>query len=291
MTADVGWAIIAGLGLGVGLWVLLSLTPPMRRPRLAARIAPYLLDVSAGARDVLAPAAPGPSSVFGVLFEPLLARLRPLLASVLGGDELLARRLRQAGSSATVEGFRGQQILAGVAGVVLGVAVAIVVARAQNVPIPALIVIVAVLGATGVVVRDWVLQQAARRRIRRLADELPVVLELLTLSLSAGEGVLDGLRRIARVGRGELAGELSRVVADVGSGLPLAECIWRMARDLDLPSFTRFAEQLTGALERGTPLAEVLRAQAQDARDESKRELLESAGRKEVAMLFPRTIA
>ena len=42
-----------------------------------------------------------------------------------------------------------------------------------------------------------------------------------------------------------------------------------------------------GALERGTPLVEVLRAQAQDARDDSKRELLEIAGRKELAMMFP----
>jgi tight adherence protein C len=31
----------------------------------------------------------------------------------------------------------------------------------------------------------------------------------------------------------------------------------------------------------------VLQAQAQDAREESKRELLELAGKKEVAMLFP----
>jgi len=46
-------------------------------------------------------------------------------------------------------------------------------------------------------------------------------------------------------------------------------------------------EQLTSALDRGTPLAEVLRAQAQDARDLAKRDLLESAGKKEVAMLIP----
>jgi tight adherence protein C len=46
-------------------------------------------------------------------------------------------------------------------------------------------------------------------------------------------------------------------------------------------------DQITGALERGTPLSEVLRAQAQDGRDEAKRELLEVAGKKEVAMLVP----
>jgi tight adherence protein C len=56
---------------------------------------------------------------------------------------------------------------------------------------------------------------------------------------------------------------------------------------LDLAPFTRFVEQVTGALDRGTPIVEVLRAQAQDSRDDAKRQLLELAGRKEVAMLFP----
>jgi tight adherence protein C len=46
-------------------------------------------------------------------------------------------------------------------------------------------------------------------------------------------------------------------------------------------------DQLLGALERGTPLASVFRAQAHDSRDEAKRRLLEAAGRKEVAMLVP----
>jgi tight adherence protein C len=40
-------------------------------------------------------------------------------------------------------------------------------------------------------------------------------------------------------------------------------------------------------VERGTPLTEVLRAQAQDARENSKRELLESAGKREIFMLIP----
>jgi tight adherence protein C len=44
---------------------------------------------------------------------------------------------------------------------------------------------------------------------------------------------------------------------------------------------------MTGALDRGTPLSEVLRAQAQDSREDTKRALLEAAGRKEVTMLIP----
>ena len=44
---------------------------------------------------------------------------------------------------------------------------------------------------------------------------------------------------------------------------------------------------LAVAIERGTPLADVLRAQAQDVRDNAKRELMETAGKKEIAMLAP----
>ena len=39
--------------------------------------------------------------------------------------------------------------------------------------------------------------------------------------------------------------------------------------------------------ERGTPLAEVLRAQAVDVREVSKRALLEAGGRKEISMMVP----
>ena len=41
------------------------------------------------------------------------------------------------------------------------------------------------------------------------------------------------------------------------------------------------------AIDRGSPLAEVLRAQASDVRADARRSLLEKAGRREVAMLIP----
>ena len=41
------------------------------------------------------------------------------------------------------------------------------------------------------------------------------------------------------------------------------------------------------AVERGTPLAEVLRAQAQDVREAGRRALMEAGGRKEIAMMVP----
>jgi tight adherence protein C len=287
VSPDVAWGVVAGAALGLGLWSLAALTPRMSRPRLARRVAPYVADVSPAAREAIAPPPSGPLPVLGVMLEPVLSRGRALLGSTLGGGELLARRLRQAGSTQSVEAFRSRQVLWGLAGAAIGVGVVLAASRVQSVPLPIQVLAVALFTATGVVARELLVQQTAKRRLARLGEELPVVLEFLTLSLSAGEGISDALRRVARTGRGELAAELAQVVAAVGTGLPLAETLQRLAADLDLPPFTRCVEQIVGALERGTPLAEVLRAQAQDARDDAKRALLETAGKKEVGMLVP----
>lgn len=287
MTPLVAWAVVAGIGLGFGLWCLAGVIPRMSRPRLAHRVAPYVVDISPQARELLAPATPGPLPVLGMLVEPFASRARAALDSTLGGSEIIARRLRQSGSLISVEVFRSQQLLWGLGGAAIGVTVAIAAAQVQTVPVAIQAVLVAVFAAAGVLARDQALQRAAKKRLERLSSELPVVLEFLTLSLSAGEGILDAMRRVSKVSAGELSRELAGVVASVNTGLPLADTLTTLASDLELPAFSRCVEQLVGALERGTPLAEVLRAQAQDSRDDAKRNLLESAGKKEIAMLFP----
>lgn len=281
------WAVSCGILLGVGFWSLASLLPRLGRPRLVARVAPYLADVSPGARELLAHRTADPLPVVGLLVAPLLARSRAVLGRVLGGAETIELRLRQSGSELSIETFRSCQLLWGLCGLVTGLLLDLAITRGQPLPPPAQFVIVALLGIAGVVARDYVLQRAARARLERISNELPSILEFLTLSLSAGEGILDALRRVSRIGRGALAGEIADVVAGVNTGLPLGDSLVALADRLRLPALSRCVEQMTGALERGTPLSEVLRAQAQDGRDEAKRELLEVAGKKEVAMLVP----
>ena len=287
VTTSAAWAVVCGLALGTGLWMLVSLTPRLSRPRLADRVAPYVLDVSPAARELVARRPANPLPVLGFVFAPFVDALRRGLNAVLGGSEATSRRLRQSGSPLTVKLFRSRQLLWGAVGAVGGVVAAIAVARSAALPFAAQFGVVVVFAAGGVALRDYLLQRAARARLARMDEELPTVLEFLTLSLSAGEGILDATRRIARVSTGELAAELGRAIADVNTGLPFAESLTAVARDLDLPPFTRFVEQVTGALDRGTPIVEVLRAQAQDSRDDTKRRLLELAGKKEVAMLVP----
>ena len=287
VSSVVSWGLACGVALGLGLWSLVSLVPALGRPRLTSRVAPYVQDVSPAARSLVSRRPSDPAPVLGVLFSPVVEVTTRIADALFGGSEPIARRLRQAGLDLTVADFRSRQLVWGAVGAGAGVLVAIGAARSQDLPLLLQAGIVILFAIGGFVARDYALQRTARARLSRMESELPTVLELLTLSLSAGEGILDAVKRIARISRGELARELGRTIAEVNTGKPFGESMVAMATVLELAPFSRFVEQLTAALERGTPLAEVLRAQAQDSRDQAKRELLESAGRKEVAMLVP----
>jgi tight adherence protein C len=287
MTGLAPLEILAGLSLGLGLWLLISLTPRLSRPNLTARVAPYVVDVSVDARELLDRQTADPLPVFAVLFAPIVGRIRPVLGVLLGGSEPIARRLRQAGLSIPVDAFRSKQLVWAASAAAIAVILGLAVGSIQQVPAVAQVALVVVAAVGAFVGRGYLLQRAATARVSRITKELPTVLEFLTLSLSAGEGILDAIRRVAGISHGELATELSTVMSDVSAGIPLADALTGLASALQIAPLTRAVEQITGALERGTPLADVLRAQAQDARDESKRELLELSGKKEVAMLVP----
>jgi tight adherence protein C len=287
MTPLIALAVPVGVTLGLGLWTLLGLVPRVGATRLAARVAPYIADVSPEAREFLDRRPAEPLPFVGGLLAPAGRRIRFALVAVFGGDDSVERRLRQAGWTLTVEALRARQLLGGVAGGGVGILFAVAIARSSSVSPLLFGVIVAVCAAIGVLLPDQVLSRAARARRDRIAAELPTVLEFLTLSLSAGEAVLDALRRVARAGNGDLAREIAVVVAQVNAGVPLAVALERCADEIQLPALSRTVDQLVGALDRGTPLVDVLRAQAQDSRDDAKRSLLEAAGKKEIAMLVP----
>lgn len=287
MSAALAASVPLGILLGLGLWSLLALVPRIGAPRLATRIAPYLVDVSPAARELAARRPSEPATLLLGMFAPVIGRLLLALSRVLGGDATVAARLRQAGSVITVERFRSRQLLWAAGGAVLGVLVAAVMARVSAAGLPFQLATAVIVSSIGLLAPEQLLARAARARLARISAELPTVLEFLALSLSAGEGILDALKRVARTGNGELSREFGRVVSELNTGVPLVDALNRCAATIGLPNLSRTIDQLLGALERGTPLVEVLRAQAQDAREETKRALLAAAGRKEVAMLVP----
>ena len=282
-----GWAVAAGVALGLGGWSLLSLVPRLARPTLTERLAPYLTDVSESARGMATRTAIDPLPVYAAFLRPVLALIGSVLGRLFGGPERTARRLRQAGSSLTVERYRAEQLLWLAGGLVVGAVLTVLLSQARTVTAGASLLVVPLAAGAAVAFRDWLLSRQTRQRLAQISAELPTLLEFLTLSLSAGEGIFDSVSRVARISSGQLSRELGFVVAEVHAGISFPDALTGLARELQLPALARAVDQIVAALEHGSPLAEVLRAQAQDSRDEARRDLLEAAGKKEVTMLVP----
>jgi tight adherence protein C len=135
--------------------------------------------------------------------------------------------------------------------------------------------------------RDGWLGRQISRRQARILRELPTLADLLCLAVTAGEGPRAALERTVGRSRGELSRELALVLADLRAGEPFTTAMERLGVRVPVPAVVRFVDGLVVATERGTPLGDVLRAQAADAREQHKRELIEAGGRREVLMLVP----
>jgi tight adherence protein C len=205
----------------------------------------------------------------------------------MGGADTVRRRQLRAGLPADVDRFRAEQVLWGALGSAVGGAVgtaSVVLRDAGPVVVLTFTLVGAGIGVTGA---DYLLSRRAARREARMLMEFPTVAELLALAVGAGEGAVGALDRVCRLSTGELAGELRRCLADARAGANLPTALSGLADRTGLPSLRRFVDGVVIAVQRGTPLADVLRAQAQDVREEGRRGLMESGGRKEIAMMVP----
>ena len=289
-----GWAAgaLAGLALGVGLLLVLAGAPPLRRVDLDARLAPYLRDTPRRSRLLVRTTTlPEPLRTLEAVLGPLAADARRWSLRWL--DRLgssgagLQRRLQQSGAATSVEQFRAEQLVWGAAGLVAGVVSAAALAARDGASLVPGAGLVLLGGLVGVLARDHVLTRAVRRREERMLAEFPTVAELLALSVGAGEGAVGALERVAGSSRGELAAELRLTLADARAGASLVQSLEGLAGRTSLASLSRFVDGVAVAVERGTPLADVLRAQAQDVRQQGQRRLVETGGRKEIAMMVP----
>lgn len=278
--SDLAVAVLLGGALATGVLLVLAAFPRWRWADLSARIAPHLRDIVDLAE---APARLPWRMPAGGSWA---ARVKGAFGLFGGGDDGVALRMTQAGLPGGSGAFRSRQLIWVLIGLGAGAVatIALVLAGRMSASAVLLPVLTAVIAGVGC---DVLLGARARARVVRLTEELPTVLEFVALCLSAGEGLPDALRRVGAAGSGELSGELRGVTLAVNTGSSLADALGDCAHRLQIPSLTRAVDQITAALERGAPLAGVLQAQASDAREETKRGLIEQAGRKEILMLLP----
>lgn len=283
LTPTVAGALLGGV-LALGVLLVLRGLPIARRVELSDRIGPYLDRPPAPSRLL---AGQRQAWDLGTAWGPVLRRAGSTIDRVVGGTDSVRGRLMRAGLGDDVDGFRIQQVLWGVAAAVAAALLGSLLWWTRGVSLPALAVVVLSAAVGGVMAKDQVLSRQARTRQQRILAEFPALAELLSLAVTAGEGTTHALERVARLSSGDLSAELGLALAHARTGATLPEALQELSRRAGSPPITRFVDGLVVAIQRGTPLAEVLRAQAQDAREAARQALIEEGGRREIAMMVP----
>ncbi|MGI4894187.1 MAG: type II secretion system F family protein, partial [Janthinobacterium lividum] len=271
MSGGITGACLGGVA-GIGCWLVVRGVPLRRTPSLEDRIGPYL--------------RPARGRGWRALVQQALLAGGGVVGGWLGSTAVVRERLRTLDPDRDVAQHRAEQVVWGLAGAaVAALGCWGLLLRSALTPLAATGLLFA--GAlAGALVRDQVLLRAVRRRRAQVVEDLPAVAELLALSVGAGENVAAALERVA-TGSGPLCADLRRALGEVRTGTPLLDALTATADRLAVPAFARFVDGICVAVEAGSPLADVLRAQAGDAREGERRRLLEAGGRREVQMMVP----
>lgn len=293
MSPALAGAVLGAL-VAAGLLLVVSRVVAMRRTPLALRVLPYVHELPRNARTATTVSAvaggaatASPTAAAAGVFGPLLRRAADVVEGVLGGAVSVRRRLDRADLDLTVHDFRVEQVLWGLAGFALAAAWQVLGALSGDVNVVTGVVLCLGGFVLGVVLRDRRLSTRATERDREVMAEFPVLAELLALSVASGEGPVAALDRVVQRSRGALSVDLGKVLARIRTGEPVARAFEELARSSEVPIVTQFAQGVAVAIDRGTPLADVLHAQAADVREAGRRGLIESAARREIFMIAP----
>ena len=145
---------------------------------------------------------------------------------------------------------------------------------------------IAIPAATLIILERSLNKRLVQHRIR-IDSDFPGIVEMMTLALSAGESPLTVLNRISQRGCGPLTREFEKVIEQVSKGTPFAEALDQMSRRVHSISVRRFVDALVIAVTRGAPLIDVLHSHAKEARDFQRNQILNAAGKSEIAMMIP----
>lgn len=203
-------------------------------------------------------------------------------------NDEISKWLRQSDSANTLTDFRRKQLIFAEYSTLAAIAWVLLRLSSGKGLSPSLALVV-LIGAFigGGWYAKWSLASKANKRRLSIEEQLSSVLDLLAFAVSAGEPVLLALRRISKSCTGPLVAEIGKVVNAVNSGDGLVPALNQMSSQIESHPLTRATHSLELALERGTPLVQVLRAQAADARAHQLRVLLVLAGHKETSMMLP----
>jgi len=132
------------------------------------------------------------------------------------------------------------------------------------------------------------LSDSRKRREKEVIKALPVYLDFITMSVEAGLNLTGAIQQAMNKGaRGALRNEFANVLRDLRSGVSRAESLKRMSDRLNMPDITSFVNAMVQAEKMGSSMANTLRLQSEQRRNERFQRAEKKAMEAPVKLIFP----
>lgn len=117
--------------------------------------------------------------------------------------------------------------------------------------------------------------------------EFPALVEVFAILIAGGVSPSAALQTIGEHSQGEFSKIIRPIIVEMKEGLNFAGALDALTKITGLAGVRRFADSLVVAVERGTPLADVVNRQVGEIRNSQRLRNLEKAGRAEIALMIP----
>lgn len=233
-----------------------------------------------------------------VLAEPFVGRIvRPLGVGTL-------RRIASLTPANHVANVHRQLVLGGVASSVraeelvalevLGAGLGIVLALLYAVlggPSPRIgVLLLVALPLVGALAPQSWLKRRVAERTQSIRNDLPDTIDLMAISVEAGQGLEGAMQTVCRHFTSPLAEELARTLKEMELGLARRDAFQNLKRRTEVAELSNFVLVLTQADALGMPIGRVLRTQAAEMRAKRRQWARERAAKLPVKILFPLTL-
>lgn len=144
-------------------------------------------------------------------------------------------------------------------------------------------------GTAGLIGPVFWLRSRVRSRKRQIEQDLPDVLDLLSLCLDAGMGLEAAIWSATRRWQGPLIDEFGESLAEIRLGWTRQDALRQMVYRSGVAQLSAFVAAMVQADQLGVSLRSTLHSQAIDARAAYRRQIQETGYRAPIKMIIPMT--
>ena len=178
------------------------------------------------------------------------------------------------------------QVLSGAAGGVAAILYIVIGQPSARIGVLALVA----LPLLGVLAPQSWLKRKVVERTKAIRMDLPDTIDLLAISVEAGQGLEGAMQTVCANFDSPLSEELSRTLKEMELGLARRDALQNLRRRTEVPELSNFVLVLTQADALGMPIGRVLRTQAAEMRSKRRQWAREKAAKLPVKILLPLTL-